>query len=78
MDCLFNWTIPKTKPCRVIVPPINKTFITGISTFYHCDYPEEILNGFVSKKEFERVLGEVNDKIYSSWPCMANLAFGYC
>ena len=77
MDCLFNWTIPKTTSKRVIVPPINKTFITGISTYYHADYPAEILEGHVSKNHFERVLRDVNDKIYSGWPCMMNLAFGY-
>ena len=53
MDWLFKLQIPYSTENKLIISPLGKTFITGISSVYREDqYDETILAKHMSEKEF--------------------------
>ena len=77
MDCYFNKHIPKSEPQKVILRPVDKTFVTGVSSYYEETYPLELEN-YMSKEEFFSSIKEINDSLFYYWPCFLCLSFGYC
>lgn len=63
MDCIFNKRIPKVKTDTIILKPIHKTFISGLSSSYDERYPTELTN-FMSEVEFKEAIRELNDCLF--------------
>ena len=71
MDCVFNRFIPRTSQDTLIIRPYGKTFANGMAqTFSYDDYDETLLKGHLTRREFESVIEEVNNHIFSRYPCI--------
>ena len=78
MDWLFKLQIPRSTENKLIISPLGKTFITGISSVYREDqYDETILAKHMSEKEFKLLMQDVNRTLKTYWPCSFCIWIGY-
>ena len=61
---------------KIKIPPTGMRFVTGISSSYSTEYPEE-LTGKIDKDEYEEILEKLNDVLISYWPCYTWFLCGY-
>jgi hypothetical protein len=80
MDSLFNrCTIPESTPLLLIVRPSGKTWVTGMASRFDidCYNPQFFNNTGLKEREFVHIIDQLNDLIYSNWPCMLCQCLGY-
>jgi len=75
-DCICNKYIPEGSKTSVILPPITKTFITGLASTYDSTY-DNILLPYIDKKEFTRIIEKLNSVLFSNFPCCGSLLCTY-
>ena len=79
MDCCFNRFIPKSSKDLVVIRPAAKTFINGMSESYsYEDYKDEDISKYISKKEYEKIVDQINGSLFNEYPCHGCQLFGYC
>ena len=76
MDCLFNLQIPKPTSTTLILRPLNKTWVNGLSSLYDPTYPKELV-GVMNEEEFNFILNDINDTLFIDWPCCFCFCFDY-
>lgn len=75
MDCLFNKSVPNEEKLNdkdktfIILKPISKTFINGMSSYYNITYREDFLSNCIIKREYYLIMERLMDILYMSWPC---------
>lgn len=77
MDCIFNvLIIPKSSPSKIIIPPIKKTFINGLSSKYSQEYPEQ-LSTYIDSKTYLECISQINMILNNYWPCTMAFLLSY-
>ncbi len=77
MDCVCNKNIPESTPDRIIIRPAGKTWINGLASRYSDEFPKDLLGKYMTQKEFQEFIGNVNNSIEYFWPCPLCFGFGY-
>ena len=80
MDSLFNrCTIPESTALVLIVRPSGKTWVTGMASRFDTERYNDLFFGStgLSEREFVHIIDQLNDLIYSNWPCMLCQCLGY-
>ena len=78
MDWLFELQIPRSSHNVLVIGPLGKTFITGVSSVYRADqYDAQILGRNMSEDEFKTLMKEMNGTLNRYWPCNSCIWFGY-
>ena len=64
----------------MLMESIGKTFVNGLAMEYLDGgaYDEFSLKGHISEKDFSRIFTQINDTLYSYFPCPLCFCFGYC
>ena len=75
-DCLFNTQIPKSSESRIIIRPSAGTFINGIAKAYDSEYPPQ-LKGHLTEMEFRVTMENINDMLFTYFPCLLCWTLGY-
>ena len=58
---------------------LGKTFINGLAQEYdEAGYDAKKLKGYISERDFYRMINQINDTLYSFYPCPICFCFGYC
>lgn len=58
---------------------IGKTWVNGLAMEYDEDaYNQEIIGKFITRKDFIRVIVQINDTLFSFYPCPLCQCCGYC
>lgn len=73
MDSLFNrCTIPESTSLVLIVRPSGKTWVTGMASRFDTEGFNEhfFKESGLTEREYEHIIDQMNDLIYSNWPCM--------
>ena len=77
MDCLFNRRVPESSASRVVLRPVAKTWVNGLTHTYDESFPKQ-LQGLISQSEFVHNITEINSMLWDYWPCCLCFFFGYC
>ena len=80
MDSLFNGcTIPDSSALVLIVRPSGKTWVTGMASRFDIDSynPQFFDQTGLIERVFIHIIDQLNDLIYSNWPCMVCQCLGY-
>lgn len=75
-DCFFNSQIPNTTETRVIIRPSSGTFVNGIAKSYDDNFPSQ-LKGHITEHEFKVMMENINDMLYTYFPCLLCWTCGY-
>lgn len=79
MDCCCNRFIPVSTNDLIVIRPASKTFVNGMAESYSFeDYNSDIMTQYISRKEYERIIDQVNGSLFNEYPCPGCLLFGYC
>ena len=62
---------------KILNNEIGKTFITGIAQQYEEKYNQKILNPHVSKRDFEVIMENINELLFTFFPCSYCFCYGY-
>lgn len=76
MECLFNKLVPKSSENKIIIRPMGRTFVTGLSNFYDSSYPPQ-LEPFIGEVAFKNCMAEINNVVQNYWPCTCARFCGY-
>ena len=80
MDSIFNrCTIPESTPLVLIVRPSGKTWVTGMASSFDVDSYDPLFftpTG-LTERVYRHILDQLNDLLYSNWPCMLCQCLGY-
>ena len=77
MDWVFNNFVPDSTPECVIVPPSGKTFITGMASQFDDEYDDRLMSGRLERSKFREIIHNINDILFSYWPCSTCWWIGY-
>lgn len=75
-DCLFNTQIPRSTQTRVILRPASSTFVNGVAKAYQAEYPTQLV-GYLSEMEFRVMIENINDMLFTYFPCLLCWTLGY-
>ena len=76
MDFLFNKFIPPSSDSLIILHPVSKTFINGLSQKYSDLYPFQLEN-LLEKDKFFKCISQINSILATHWPCFPAFFLGY-
>ena len=68
--CIWNRFVPPSQSDTIIVPPEGSTFINGLAQAYAEDgYDAEKLKGYLTVREYDKVLEDINGELITYMPC---------
>eukprot|EP00347_Sterkiella_histriomuscorum_P016461 403353088 len=71
-------SIPKSTQDTIIIRPYGKTFANGMAmTYSYDDYDSNLLLSLMSKSDYEFIIEEINNHIFSRYPCVGCQMFAY-
>ncbi|EEY64370.1 uncharacterized protein PITG_02953 [Phytophthora infestans T30-4] len=67
-----------TRECLAVLKPMGEVFVNGLASSYDDEYPEsEQLRALMTREDFDKSIGIINDALMDHWPCMPCKSFGY-
>ena len=78
MDSIFNKYIPKSTEDMLVIRPGSKTWFNGMAESYsYKDYDPKLMEWHMSQREFDQMIENINDSIWSFYPCPGCQLFAY-
>ena len=75
--CTHN--IPRSKPDLIIVRPMGKMFINGMTEqFSYSQYDHKVFEGIMTQREYEKLIERINDSFFAFFPCTGCSMCSYC
>lgn len=69
-------SIPESTETNVILRPIGRSWVNGLSELYEEKYPQSLAT-YMGAETFYDCIHEINDALVMNWPCGLCECFGY-
>jgi len=76
MECFFNNFVPDSTESTIIIKPIGRTFIDGLSSSYDDTYTPQ-LQPYLEEQVFKNCINDINNILTNYWPCYCARCLGY-